>query len=304
MSSSDTSKPTSLEDIMVAMDVVDTLRHRQELVQRELNNSDRQKALISRLREIYSAQGIDVSDELLQEGVEALEQDRFTYVPPKKTLSVRLARLYIKRGRWSKPLIIFGLFFAFAGTHHYCSEVLPKQKILADTPTELRELLGKIESIAQGQAPITRARDLEAIATQALDNEDYTLAKNTTTRLRNLYASLGYAYHVNIVNRPGEASGVYRIPDINSDARNYYLIVESVDYNGNALKLPILSEESGKVKDVSKYGIRVNKYLFDKIALDKQDDGIIQNKTIGKKERGFLAPNYSIETTGGYIYEW
>lgn len=44
---------------MIAMDVVDTLRHDQLIVERELNEDERKAKLIERLREIYSAQGID-----------------------------------------------------------------------------------------------------------------------------------------------------------------------------------------------------------------------------------------------------
>ncbi len=42
-----------LSDVMLAMDVVDTLRHNQDLVARELNGEAREKQLIDKLREIY-----------------------------------------------------------------------------------------------------------------------------------------------------------------------------------------------------------------------------------------------------------
>ena len=50
---------------MLAMDVVDTLRHRRALVERELKSADRDRALKKRLKEIYAEQGIDVPDEVL-----------------------------------------------------------------------------------------------------------------------------------------------------------------------------------------------------------------------------------------------
>ena len=69
-------KAAPLDDVMLAMDVVDTLRHREHLVRRELNEKDREKALIARLREIYAGQGIDVPDAVLVEGVNALRDNR------------------------------------------------------------------------------------------------------------------------------------------------------------------------------------------------------------------------------------
>jgi dienelactone hydrolase len=65
-------KPQALDDIMIAMDVVDTLRHREDLVRRELSEEDRETELIARLRKIYKDQGIDVPDSVLADGVKAL----------------------------------------------------------------------------------------------------------------------------------------------------------------------------------------------------------------------------------------
>ena len=88
-----------LDDVMLAMDVVDTLRHQQVLIDRELNAEDRDRKLVARLREIYASQGIDVPDHVLEEGVEALKQDRFTYTAGPDNFQSRLARLYIRRDK-------------------------------------------------------------------------------------------------------------------------------------------------------------------------------------------------------------
>ena len=44
-----------LDEVMLAMDVVDTLRHRALLVERELHAEDRDQKLLERLRELYAA---------------------------------------------------------------------------------------------------------------------------------------------------------------------------------------------------------------------------------------------------------
>ena len=51
-----------LDDVMLAMDVVDTLRHEETLVTRELGAADREAQLIERLRKIYHDQGIEVPE--------------------------------------------------------------------------------------------------------------------------------------------------------------------------------------------------------------------------------------------------
>ena len=87
---------------MLAMDVVDTLRHQQSLVDRELGVDDHDRALIAKVRKIYADQGLEVSDEVIASGVKALREERFTYTPPKKSFQLTLAHLYVHRGRWAK----------------------------------------------------------------------------------------------------------------------------------------------------------------------------------------------------------
>ena len=45
-----TTAPAKLDDLMLAMDVVDTLRHRERLVERELDEDAKEEQLIERLR--------------------------------------------------------------------------------------------------------------------------------------------------------------------------------------------------------------------------------------------------------------
>lgn len=100
-----TAEPAKLDELMLAMDVVDTLRHQQELVDHALAEDAREAALIAKIKSIYADQGIDVSDAIVAEGVEALKKDRFVYQPPPTSFSVRLARFYVDRGKWAKRLV-------------------------------------------------------------------------------------------------------------------------------------------------------------------------------------------------------
>src|SRR6185369_11244937 len=91
--------PQKLDELMLAMDVVDTIRHRELLVERELEQGTRDDQLRDRLREIYTGQGIDVPDRVIDEGIKALKDSRFVYVPPKPGLRVSLAVLWVHRAR-------------------------------------------------------------------------------------------------------------------------------------------------------------------------------------------------------------
>ncbi|UCF94340.1 MAG: hypothetical protein JSW39_09335 [Desulfobacterales bacterium] len=102
MSDTDKSPKIELDQVMLAMDVVDTLRHQQSLVERELKSEEYDHELIDKLRRIYASQGIEVTEEVIAQGVKALRADRFTYKPPRGSLQITLARIYVNRWRWAK----------------------------------------------------------------------------------------------------------------------------------------------------------------------------------------------------------
>jgi hypothetical protein len=97
---------------------------------------------------------------------------------------------------------------------------------------------------------------------------------------------------------------VYRIPEANHQARNYYVIVEAVGSDGNVLSFPVYSEEDGRAERVNRWGIRVDQAVYDRIRADKLDDGIIQNNRFGEKRKGYLKPDYAFPVQSGTILEW
>ena len=84
--------PATLDDMMLAMDVVDTLRHRERLVERELNEEAKEEQLIERLRALYKGQGIEVPDSVIARGVEALKESGSSIRRPSRASAVRWRR--------------------------------------------------------------------------------------------------------------------------------------------------------------------------------------------------------------------
>ncbi len=125
-----------------------------------------------------------------------------------------------------------------------------------------------------------------------------------TAEIAALNARVQAQYELRVVSRPGEQSAVWRYPDDNRAARNYYLIVEAVAPNGEALQLPITSEEDQRTRSVRAWGLRVDEATYNRVGADKQDDGIIQNGVVGRKRRGVLEHEYTVPTTGAAITEW
>jgi hypothetical protein len=304
---------SKLDDVLLAMDVVDTMRHREQLVLSELDAGAREAALLERLKDIYAAQGIDVPERILKEGVKALEEKRFLYEPPKPSLGVSLAKLYITRDRWLAP-VTFALVALVALVGAYQVGVVAPAKAnaaraqieLTETlPAELTRLHAEIGAVALEDAAKLQADALIAEGKRAVAAGDAKAARAAVDGLKTLRGDLTAIYQVRVVYGPGEEyTGVFRIPDDVPGARNYYLIVEAVDPAGRLVEVPVTSEEDRRSDRVSRWGQRVSEDVFNGVAADKGDDQIVQNAVIGQKATGYLSPQYTVETPGGVILEW
>ena len=302
----------NFDDVMLAMDIVDTLRHRTLIAKRELATDEREQALIERLREIYHAQGIDVPDHILKDGVNALEEKRFVYTPKLLGLQGRLARLYISRDRWLKPLaMLVAASLAITAVYEFGVDA-PRQRAAARLHQELSvtlpENLGNARAAALEIAATEYARRRIETTYQdgisAIAEDDAKGARASIDKVLVLQRDLERDLTIRVVSRPGERSGIFRIPNDMPDQRNYYLIVEAVDASGRPASLEIASEEDQSFGRTRKWAVRVPEGEYNRIAADKQDDQIIQNSVIGRKPRGQLAPSYTIPTAGGAIREW
>mgnify|MGYP005989341057 CR=1 FL=1 len=293
-----------LEDLMAAMDVVDTLRHDQTVVARELDQEGRRERLLARLKEMYHAQGIEVPDHVLEEGIRALEEERFKYTPVTPSWKTKLAHIWVSRKRWSKPIGFLGVLGSVFSGYYYINDVLPEQQNRTELPQQISSTTNSIIAVAKSQDIVAQAMDRKRYADSLLERQEYAEAQQVLTELENVQERLSQSYTLRVVSRRNESSGVWRIPPGDGGGRNYYLIVEAIDGMNNVLQLSVFNEENNTSKMVDQWGLRVNEDTFYQIAADKQDDGVIQNNLVGKKVRGELEPQYSIDTTGGTITQW
>jgi hypothetical protein len=80
--------------------------------------------------------------------------------------------------------------------------------------------------------------------------------------------------------------------------------VEAITPDGRQLKLPVRNEETGETETVDKFGVRVTEQVYNAVAQDKRDDGIVENNQFGVKKRGSLAADYKMPFEGGMITKW
>lgn len=301
-----------LDDVMLAMDVVDNLRHADRLVERELGADARDAELKDRLRRLYAAQGIEVPERILDEGVAALREDRFVYRPPPAGIGRSLALLWVRRGRVMKIAAVVAGVSAAAGGGWYFGVQLPEERRiaaehqeLAETiPQQTRSELERVVAVSKEPAATQQARDLAAAVDVALAADDAPAAREKLSALTDLRKRLEQSYTLRILSRPGEQSGVWRVPRTNPNARNYYILVEAIDAAGRPVELVVHSEEDNKTARASVFGMRVDEQTFNRIRADKQDDGIIENNRFGEKQVGYLKPKFNFPTPGGVILSW
>ncbi|MBI4921195.1 MAG: hypothetical protein HY834_05560 [Devosia nanyangense] len=305
-----TAADAPLSDIMLAMDVADTLRHNPELA--ALAGEARERQLVDRLRALYRGQGIDVSEMAVKDGLAALGESRFAYAPPKAGLAVALARLYVVRRKWLPAttavvlmLIVFLSGYFLAWRPYRDAQIEQARIELAQTmPAEMDALYQTIfeeTKIQQAANDAAAIRDRGKAAAAAGEREAATAAIADLTRIRD---TLRQDYRLQIAGGRGVKWGFWTFPRVNSEATNYYLVVEALDPNGTPLSLPIRSEETGQVETVQRWGERVPEGVYRAVEADANDDGVIQHSLVGIKQFGFLDIDYVVQILGGEVTRW
>jgi len=300
----DVNEKAPLEDLMAAMDVVDTLRHDQSIAERELDGEGRRERLLARLRDMYSAQGIDVPDHVLEEGIDALEQERFKYQPVESSWRTKVARLWVSRARWGKPIGFLAIVASVFYGYYFVSDVLPKRTLRANLPDQVNSVFSNIVATAKNPDIVEQAKASSDNAYRAIDDENFEEAQAILENMQSVKTQLSLEYSIRVISRPNQNSGIWRNPPKNPNGKNYYLIVEAIDKSNRIVELAIINQENNKVARKKTWGLRVSEETFYKVAADKSDDGIIQGNKVGTKRIGYLKPVFSIPTTGATITEW
>jgi hypothetical protein len=304
--------PQTLDELMIAMDVVDTLRHREDLVRRELDEEGREAELIERLRQIYREQGIEVPDRVLLDGVKALKDSRFVYTPPPPGWKRTVLTAWARRDVYGRRAAIAAALLAAGTGGFYLLEVRPAQiakervriELTETLPKALRQAHANVLAVATDPAARLKADVLLADGQRAIGTGDRTAAAKARSELSTLADNLSREYTLTIVSRPGEPTAVWRQPPGRTGARNYYLIVEAVAPDGRRLTVPVRDEETGQTVMASKFGVRVSESTYEAVRKDKADDGIVQNNRFGIKKRGTLDVDYQMPFEGGFITRW
>jgi hypothetical protein len=303
--------PGTLDEVMLAMDVVDTLRHREGLVERELNEGLREEQLVARLRELYKSQGIEVPDRIIEEGVKGLKESRFVYTPPRPGLARTLANIWVRRERYGKRFGTAVAVLAILFAYYQYEVVRPARQAAENTRVELSQILPRdLDAlhqaiVAEAQVPDARelADALHAQGKAAIQRGNATEARQVVANLDTLASQLRQEYRLLIAGRPEDETGFFR-EHPSFQGRAYFVVVDAVDQRGLPVRLPVRNDETNETETVSRFAVRVPIATFNAVRSDKTANGIVQNAELGEKRRGYLEPEFKMAVLPGRITRW
>lgn len=105
MTSSPAGGDADFSTLLELMDAVDELRHGEQALADLARQDESRETLKARLRQTYAGNGINLKEDMLDKAVSAHLQHRFQHQPPPESIALRLARLYVRRGRWGGRLV-------------------------------------------------------------------------------------------------------------------------------------------------------------------------------------------------------
>ena len=303
--------PGKLDEVMLAMDVVDTLRHREGLVERELNEGMREEQLVARLRELYKSQGIEVPDRIIEEGVKGLKESRFVYTPPRPSFARTMAYIWVRRARYGRRFGTAVAVLAVLFAYYQYQVVGPARQAAEATRVELSETLPRdLDALHQaivGEAQVPDARELgdslHAQGKAAIQRGNAAEARQVVANLDTLASQLRQEYRLLIAGRPEDETGFFR-EHPSFQGRAYFVVVDAVDQRNLPVRLPIRNDETNETETVSRFAVRVPIATFNAIRNDKTANGIVQNAELAEKRRGYLEPEFKMMVLPGRITRW
>jgi hypothetical protein len=296
-----------LDDDLLTLDVADTLRRGGVMPQTETGDGD----VVARLQALYAQQGLRLDARLAVAGAAAAADGRFVHRPARGPLA-GLARLYVGRGRWGPPLaavalvLVVGIAAYYLGYRPYRASQRQQARLelTQNLPAEMDALYQTIFNETKVTAAATQAADIRDKGKAAAEKGDRAGADRAVADLTALRDRLEENFTLRIADRDGIKPGFWTFPRSNTEATNYYIVVEAVDAQGNVLSLPITSEDTGKTQVVDHWGLRVPQSVYDAVIADKDNNGVISHGLVGFKQDGFLDIDYAIPNLGGTLTEW
>lgn len=157
-------KGGELQDLLLTMDVVDELRHREIDLEQAAEKAHGIDAIKRQLLEIYESQGIEVSEHVLNAGLQARADRRFVYIAPTGVVAT-LARAWIGRRAIATAGALAISVCAIGLTTHHGLVVMPRERAVAEALAALNaEALALPARVSELRVQLAAATEQVALA--------------------------------------------------------------------------------------------------------------------------------------------
>ena len=130
-------------------------------------------------------------------------------------------------------------------------------------------------------------------------------AEQAIADLTSIRDTLRQEYTAQVVNRAGAKSGFWTFPEINTEATNYYVVVEALDPRRQAaLSLPILNEENGQTETVTIWGVRVPERSIAPSRPTSATTASSSATSWASRNSAFSTSDYVMPVLGGAVTRW
>lgn len=271
-----------LERTLRLMDVADALRRQQRRVTEHLEVSDREK-IRAHLLQRYREMGHQADPALIDEAIDIVLSQRYRFQEPAEGLRLKLAMLYVNRGRWLRrrvlPVLVV-LAVAIVGVLVVRTvgdlRAAQEERRGAQYAAQATELYERITDVAAEDAARARASQLYEQALSAARSGQVARLEEIVEELAALDRTLAQVYTIVIVR------GRER------DNARHYLIVQALDAQDRPLTMRIRNQETGDVQEVVEWGERVTEEIYRRVEQDYRQDKVIDDNIFGRKLRGHL----------------
>jgi hypothetical protein len=216
-----------------------------------------------------------------------------TFHDPPPGLAKTFANLYVRRHailKWGglavgSILLAWWLFLSPRGPLSSVGRARRQVEALTKDVTRRSE---SIRALARDPVATVRLADLDSQADAYRRRGDPAALRKVDDALAALESRLGEEYTVSVRHGVGQQSAVDRYSADGSPG--YYLIVEARRPDGSLLERRIRDSES-KAESVSEethWAERVPKEVYDRLARDKREDGILNETAFAVKARGHV----------------
>lgn len=287
-----------LAEMMRVMDVATTLRQEQELVEREFNLEQTKEMLRDKLKRTAKMTGESLTDEQLEAAVSWYYDNMHEYQEPEKGFKWYLAHMYIRR----VPILAFlgtaaaiflgiwTFWFAPFAPFSEANQLARQQQVTSQRLQAMHDRFDKnleaVSVISESESLNEQLEKLKLESDTHFANKDIAKLTAVEKRLQEITQRANEEFMLTVVGGENNRSAFER--KFENRLSGFYLVVEARSSDGQVLTRKILNVEDDKTYSVKQWAERVPQSVYDRLKKDKLEDGVLNETTFGKKERGKL----------------